>query len=157
MGIGKTVAIQGAGPIDLIEERLDLAERFGATDTVDAGGFDGGEALAAGVADRTPGGVGPDVVIESVGQLVASEQAIDIVRDAGIVVEVGHYADADESTINPTDLVQKEIDVRGSLAYPSNQFETSISLLNDARGLVPFTDLFNYEVEFNEAEATYEA
>lgn len=58
--------------------------------------------------------------------------------------------------INPTRLVQKYVDVRGSLVYPPNQFETSISLLDQLEGEVPFRDLFNYKVGFDEATEAYE-
>ncbi|MFB6173876.1 MAG: zinc-binding dehydrogenase [Halobacteriales archaeon] len=174
-GIGKTVAIQGAGPIgllaaaaaatagagrivsiDLIEERLDLAEDFGATDTVEAGGLDT-EDLVEAVHDLTPGGVGPDVVIEAVGRPEAFRQGIELARNAGTLIEVGHYADAGTAEINPTRLVQKELDVQGSLAYPPGQFETAISMLERTHDRFPYADLFNHQAGFEDAADAYEA
>jgi threonine dehydrogenase-like Zn-dependent dehydrogenase len=173
LGPGQTVAVQGAGPIgqltiaaadhvgagtvvavDMVDARLDLAGAFGATDTVDIEGLDDGE-IADAVAERTPGGVGPDVVVEAVGHPTAFAQAIDIVRDAGTVVEVGHYADAGTVEVNPTDIVQKELDIHGSLAYPPTQFETGLATVADADK--PFADLFNYRVGFDGADDAFAA
>ncbi len=174
-GIGKTIAIQGAGPvgllvmsaaqaagagtiiaIDAIDERLALATEFGATDTINLEEHQDLPALKTAVNERTNGNVGPDVVIEAAGVPVAFQQGIELVRDGGTLVEVGHYADAGTTEINPTRIVQKDINLFGSLAYPPNQFETAISLLSQLQNTVPFLDLFNHQVGFSNAESAYE-
>lgn len=174
-GVGKRVAVQGAGPIglltmsaanaagagqiiaiDAIEERLDLAAEFGATDTVDLTAYDGTDALVEHVHQLTPGTVGPDVVVEAAGVPAAFRQGIELARDGGTLVEVGHYAYAGEVEVNPTRIVQKDLNLFGSLAYPPNQFETSISLLAQLEAEVPFADLFNYRVGFEDAASAYE-
>jgi threonine dehydrogenase-like Zn-dependent dehydrogenase len=173
-GIGKSVTVQGAGPIglltmsaakaagagqviavDAVEERLDLATEFGATDTVDLTEHDD-EGLVDEVKGRTNGGVGSDLVIEAAGVPVALRQGIELARDGGTLVEVGHYAYNGEVEINPTRIVQKDLDVHGSLAYPPNQFETAIALLDQLRGEIPFERLFNYRAGFDDAESAYE-
>jgi threonine dehydrogenase-like Zn-dependent dehydrogenase len=174
-GIGKTVAVQGAGPIgllscaaaatagageviavDMIEERLSLARAFGATDTVDASGLDD-EALIEAVHGRTPGGVGADVVVEAVGHPDAVRQGIELPHNAGTFVEVGHYADAGTVELNPTRIVQKELDIYGSLAYPPGQFETAISMLERTHERFPYRELFDHQVGFGDVEAAYDA
>lgn len=70
--------------VDLDERKLELAEEFGATHTVDASKVDPVE----GVREAT-GGLGADVVIEAVGNPKVLEQAF-FARDlAGTVVQVG--------------------------------------------------------------------
>ena len=174
-GIGKSVAIQGAGPVgllaasaakaggagevimvDAVEERLELAERFGATETVNFTDYEGEEALIDGVKSLTSGHVGPDLVIEAAGVPDAVTQGIEIARDGGTLVEVGHYAYNGETDLNPTRIVQKDLDVHGSLAYPPIQFETAISLLDQLGGEVPFRELFNCKTDFEDAETAYE-
>lgn len=174
-GIGKSVAVQGAGPIglltiaaanaagagqilaiDAIGERLELAERFGATETVNFSDYDGEDALIGGVKELTSGGVGPDLVIEAAGVPAAVTQGMEFVRDGGTLVEVGHYAYNGETELNPTRIVQKDLNIYGSLAYPPNEFETALSLLDQLDGEVPFGELFNYRASLEEAEAAYE-
>ncbi|WP_435178527.1 zinc-dependent alcohol dehydrogenase [Halorussus sp. AFM4] len=174
-GIGQSVVVQGAGPIgmlaaaaashagagqvisvDLVDERLELAERFGATHTVNAGDYEDDDFVDA-VDDLTPSGDGPDVVIEAVGHPSAFEQALDISRKAGTVVEVGHYAYNGEAEVDPSQIIHKELSIRGSLAYPPNQFETAISLLEQTADEFPYGELFNHRVGLDEAESAYEA
>ena len=174
-GVGQSVAVQGAGPIgllaaataatagagqvfvlDLVPERLELAESFGATDTVDVGAYDGDEFVDE-VDRRSDSGNGPDVVIEAVGHPSALEQSLDVVRSAGTVVEVGHYVYNGESAIDPSQIVHKELDIYGSLAYPPNQFETSLSVLERTADEFPYADLFNHRVGLDEAESAYDA
>lgn len=173
-GIGKSVAVQGTGPIgllavstamaagagriiaiDAIEERLELAKRFGATDVVDLTAYDEDD-LVEEVKSRVPGNVGPDIVIEAAGVPTAVRQGIEFARDGGTFVEVGHYAYNGEVEINPTRIVQKDLDILGSLAYPPNQFETSLSMLEQLQDDVPFLELFNHRVGFEDAESAYE-
>lgn len=175
-GIGKSIAVQGAGPIglltiaaasaagagtiiaiDAIDERLDLAETFGATDTVDLTEYDGTKELADAVKGPTNGNVGPDVVVEAAGVPVALKQSIEFVRSGGSVVEVGHFAYNGETDINPTRIVQKDLDMYGSLVYPPNQFESAISMFEQLEGEVPFKELFNFKVGLDEADAAYDA
>lgn len=174
-GVGKSVVVQGAGPIglltmaaadtggagqviavDAIEERLDLAEQFGATDAVDLTEYEGDDDLVEGVKALTSGEVGADVVVEAAGIPDAVRQGMEFARDGGTFVEVGHYAYAGEVEINPTRLVQKDLNVLGSLAYPPNQFETALSLLDQKAGDIPFRELFNYRVGFENAAEAYE-
>lgn len=174
-GIGQSIVVQGAGPIglltiaaasaagggniiviDAIDERLDLAKQFGADHTVNFQAYDSTDALIDGVKGLTNGDVGPDAVIEAAGVPQAFRQGIEIVRDGGTVVEVGHFAYSGEVEINPTQIVQKDIDIFGSLVYPPSQFETSVSLLDRLADEMPFSELFNYRVGLEDAERAYE-
>lgn len=174
-GVGRSVAVQGAGPIglcamsaakaagagqiiaiDAIDERLDLAEDFGATEMVNLTEHDG-DVLISAVKNLTNGTVGPDVVIEAAGVPAAVRQGLELPHDGGTFVEVGHFAYNGETEINPTRIVQKELDIYGSLAYPPNQFESSISLIDQLKNQVPFERLFNYKVPFDRAEEAYRA
>lgn len=100
---GSSVAIVGSGPIglaalltaqfyspaqiimvDLDDNRLEVARRFGATATVNSAG--GG--AAAKVMELT-GGVGVDAAIEAVGVPATFELCEDIVAPGGVIANVG--------------------------------------------------------------------
>jgi L-iditol 2-dehydrogenase len=174
-GTGRSVAVQGAGPIgllcvaaaraagagqiiaiDAIDDRLGMAGRFGATETVDLTAHDDDESLYDAVHDLTSGGVGPDVVVEAAGVPQAFRQALELVHDGGSVVEAGHYAYSGEVKINPTRIVQKELDIYGSMANPPGQFETALSLLNRWQDRIPFGDLLNFGVGLDNVTEAYE-
>ncbi len=176
LGIGQSVCIQGSGPIgmlaaatakhagagqvlvlDLIQERLDLATEFGATDTINISDYDDEEAFIDEVHARTPSGDGADIVIEAVGHPSALEQSMALARSAGTIVEVGHYAYNGEAEVNPTQLIHRELTIHGSLAYPPTQFETAISMLTETKDELPYRDLFNHRVGLDDAKSAYEA
>jgi L-iditol 2-dehydrogenase len=174
-GVGRSVAVQGAGPIGLFamcaakaagagqiiaidarSERLELAKEFGATEVVNLTEYDE-EDLIPNVKSLTNGGVGPDVVIEAAGVPQAVKQGIELPHDGGTFVEVGHFAYNGETEINPTRLVQKELNVYGSLAYPPNQFESAIELINQLQDEIPFKKLFNFRTIFENVDEAYKA
>jgi len=175
VGIGSSVAVQGAGPIglltmvaadvsgagqiiaiDAIEERLDLAREFGATDTVDVTAHDGEDDLIRAVKEATEGAPGPDAVVEATGVPQTVRQAIEIPHDGGVFVEAGHYAYSGDVEINPTRIVQKELQIRGSKAAPPSEFETAVDLLEDTRDEYPFEKLLNYPVALEDVADAYE-
>lgn len=177
VGLGSSIAIQGAGPIgllmmavadyagaaqviavDALEERLELAREFGATDAVDITEHDGDEEIVQAVKERTDHGHGPDAVIEATGVPASIRQGIEMPHDGGYYVEAGHYAYAGEVEINPTRLVQKELTILGSKAAPASQFGTGVKILGDVVDDVPLTELFNYPVEMSidDVEDAYE-
>lgn len=175
LGMGQSVVVQGAGPIglltvatasavgagqviaiDMIPDRLAMAERFGATDTIDINDYDGEEFIDA-VAERTPSGDGPDVTIEAVGHPSAFEQALNIPHNGGTVVEVGHYFSAGEAAVDPSDVIHRQLDIYGSLAYPPGQFDTSISVLERTADRFPYGDLLNHQVGLDDATEAFEA
>jgi len=174
LGMGHSVVVQGAGPIglltvaaattvgagqviavDMIDERLEMAEQFGATDTIDVDEYDGDEFIDA-IAELTPSGDGPDVTVEAVGHPSAFEQALEIPHNGGTVVEVGHYFSAGEASVDPSDVIHNQLDVYGSLAYPPGQFDTAISMLERTVDRFPYGDLLNYRVGLDGATDAYE-
>ncbi|MGA0586068.1 zinc-dependent alcohol dehydrogenase family protein [Dyella sp. KRB-257] len=109
---GGTVAIVGAGPvglaalltaqfyaparlimIDLDDNRLEVARRFGATDTINSSA---GNAAAAAQVQQLTAGMGVDTAIEAVGVPATFELCEDIVAPGGIIANVGvHGAKVD--------------------------------------------------------------
>ena len=107
---GSTVAIVGSGPIglaalltaqfyspaqvimiDLDDNRLEVAKRFGATHTVNASGEKAAEQVMA-----LTGGVGVDTAIEAVGVPATFVMCEDIIAPGGVIANIGvHGVKAD--------------------------------------------------------------
>ena len=107
---GASVAIVGAGPIglatlltaqffspariimiDLDDNRLAVARKFGATDTINSGKED-----AAAAVMKLTGGVGVDTAVEAVGIPATFEVCEAIVAPGGIIANVGVHGHAVE-------------------------------------------------------------
>ena len=140
---GDTVAIIGAGPIgllhlltakkfgagrvisiDLVEDRLNFAERLGADETVNAGKEDVVERVR-----ELTGGYGSDVVIEAIGLPSTWEQALKLVRKGGTVLEFGGCPPGTEIKVNTEKLHYGELTVRGSFHATPLHFRKALNLI----------------------------
>ena len=169
-GIGKTVAVLGAGPIglliiavlkstgagriiatDLSDTRLEMAQRMGATDTINASGAM--EDRVQQVMDLTDG-VGAEIVFESAGVPQAFKEGLELVSRGGKVIEVGHYTDPGAVDINPHLICRKDMDVLGVWAYPQIQFGTALAAL--AQIELPLGDLITHRLPLEKVEDSIE-
>jgi L-iditol 2-dehydrogenase len=107
--------------VDLADDRLELAKKLGANETINSGTTD---AVAA-VLELT-GGRGADVVFEAVGATPTVKMAIESVRKGGVVTLIGNIASTIEFGLQS--VVTREITVLGSCAS-SNDYPACLELL----------------------------
>ena len=163
---GDDVLVMGAGPIglatalwcryfgarnvivsDMVDARLDLANRVGATATVNAAQED--------VVGRVKqiAGRRPNVVIECIGVPGTQQLAMDYAPANGRIVVVGVCMAAD--TIMPVKAITKELTVRYVFMYRHSDFEITLDLLN--RELIDPSAMFTREIGFDEFPAAFES
>ncbi|MEW6129938.1 MAG: alcohol dehydrogenase catalytic domain-containing protein [Acidobacteriota bacterium] len=143
--IPSRVAIVGAGPIgllcqqafqclttaetivaDLIQERLNVANRLGAKHTINSSYSNFLEEILA-----LTRGEGADVVVDAVGSSVSKQQALEATRPGGITVWIGTR----ENTIsmNSYDVTLTERRVQGSYAASLDELKVAVDLLATGR------------------------
>lgn len=136
IGLGAVVraAMRGAIVIaaDLDDEKLELAQRLGATYVVNTSHKDTHDRII-----EYTGGLGPDVVIEAVGSPVTYVMSVDEVAFAGRVVCIGYSKN--DVTFHTGLFVKKEIDIRGSRNAMPSDFDAVIRYLR--RGECPVENL----------------
>lgn len=141
---GQSLLILGAGPIglfaiaaarakgveqiivsDVAPRRLEIAQRWGARDVVNATERD----VIAVVQELYPGGV--DCVIDAVGATSVRTQAVQAVVPGGRAVFIGLH---DEESVLPANyIIRQEVEILGSFAYTEAEFFQAVDLL--ARGV----------------------
>jgi 2-desacetyl-2-hydroxyethyl bacteriochlorophyllide A dehydrogenase len=165
VGLGQKVVIFGLGiiglsivqfaklagakicAVDLLEERLELAKKFGADITFNASAKEPSD-LAEAIKNWGNGYI--DCVFEAVGVPKVQEMAIDIVRPGGKFIVVGQSGIPMKlSSLNAT---RKEIDILGSIACLFD-FPTVIDFLN--RGLLITKPLITHKFSLNNVEEAY--
>ena len=131
-GVGLNVVLglklAGANKIivaDLIDHKLELAQDFGATDTVNAGRQD-----VVQRAKELTGGEGVDYAFEVIGHTGVLKQCFDAVRRGGTAVAVGVAPSTAEVSISQFDLVLQEKSLLGSM-YGSNRAHHDMPRLLD--------------------------
>jgi threonine dehydrogenase-like Zn-dependent dehydrogenase len=111
-------ALAGASTIVLATRqagRRRLAERLGATATVDPGAADTVDAIA-GPRGIVPDGV--DVVLECAGTVTTFQQAVGLARRGGTVLIFGVAPQGEMASISPFDVFARELRILGSYLNP---------------------------------------
>lgn len=148
----QTVVIQGLGPIgqshivtnnvygmsnvigiDMLPGRLDQAKKLGASETINMKEHETVDDRVEAVLDMT-NGIGADIVIEATGVPAAFSESFKLVRRGGIVVEMGHFTDTGETSVNPhVDFCNKEVQVFGNWGYGAFEYRTAIAVMEKAK------------------------
>jgi len=108
--------------VDLIDEKLEMAKRLGADETVNPKTQDLGDAVK-----RITGGQGVDVALELVGTSSAMRTALGTLGKTGRYVVVGYTKDLLEAS--PLTLVILEAEVRGVVAYTMKDLQAVVRLV----------------------------
>lgn len=175
MGLGKSVVVQGLGPIgivtgaaaramgaspvigiDRIPMRMDMAKRFGCDEILSLEDLPDLEDRVAAVRSMTRG-LGADVVVEVVGLPVAFAESLRLVRKGGRIVEFGHFTDNGTMALNPQQIVNLDVDILGSYAYPNSQIGTSLAFLSRYADVYPFEDLVTHTFPVAQTEEAIHA
>jgi alcohol dehydrogenase len=168
-----TLVILGPGPIGLLavvaaheagvkriilagtaadEERLALGRDLGADETIDIRNGDPVERVRSLNRGRLA-----TRVIEATGTAPAIELGVDLLARGGVLVTVGGQRGDARISLNPSDLVGRQLDIRGT-QLGANSYESCIAVLTE--GQYPFERLVTHRfglAQVEEALLTFEA
>ena len=166
--LGDTVTIIGAGPIgllhlltvkkigvektmiiDLVDERLNFAEKLGADETINAGR----EKVMDKVRQLTDG-YGADVVIEAIGLPATWEQSMKLVRKGGAVLEFGGCPPGTEIKLDTKLLHYTELTVLGTFHATPLHFRKALSLISS--GTIDVRPLITRRMRLEEIKEAFE-
>lgn len=157
----QTVVIQGLGPIgqchtvvnnvygmnniigiDIVPSRLEQAKKMGASDLINIKEYPTTDDRIEKVMELT-NGIGADVVIEATGVPAAFTEALNLVRRGGTVVEMGHFTNTGETSVNPhVHFCNKEVNCFGDWGYSKFEYKTAIAVMVKAKKMgIPFGDI----------------
>ncbi|MDE2786938.1 MAG: zinc-binding dehydrogenase [Chloroflexota bacterium] len=161
MSHGQSVVIMGAGGLgihatamakergadrvivlDRLENRLALAEEFGADETINIEEFNTPETRVRRVRELTRGR-GADVVMELVGRADLLREGIDMLSNGGTFVEIGDIVRGQETSIDPSKLLQGK-NIVGSLMYRPSLLPELLDFLVRNQDRLPFNKLVSH-------------
>ena len=164
-----TVVIQGAGPVGLSalavaksagsgqviviggpKHRLQMAKRFGADHMIDLDELKEPTARIKAVRDLT-GGYGADAVLECVGHPSAIAEGMEMCRDGGKYLVLGHYCDAGPVSFNPHIITRKQLQVFGSWSSEPRHLKAAIEFLRTTQKQFPFAELVTHRFPLEKA------
>ncbi len=142
-GVGTLIAV------DVVEQKLADARRFGATHTVNACHCD----PVAAILELT-GGRGADFAVEAAGRRETMEAAFRCVRDkGGLCVLAGNLPHGEQISLNPFDLIRGKriVGTWGGDTVPDRDLPRYARLFLD--GKLPLADLISREYPLSGANA----
>jgi len=166
--LGDTIAIIGAGPIgllhliaskkmgagkiiisDMIDERLRLATKLGADETINARQEDTVEKTK-----QLTEGYGADIVIEAIGYPATWEQGLKMVRKGGTVLEFGGCPPNTEIKVSTEQLHYSETTVLGSFHATPAHFKKALNLI--ASGILNVKPLVTRKMKLDDIKEAFE-
>jgi len=167
--LGDVVAIIGAGPIgllhllsvrkmgadqiiisDTVDERLELAQKLGADEVINAKNEHTVEKTKSLTDDY-----GADVVIEAIGLPTTWEQALRMVRKGGTVLEFGGCPPGTEIKVSTEQLHYGETTILGAFHATPAHFKKALSLI--ASGTIDVKPLITRKVKLDQILDAFEA
>ncbi len=137
---------------DVDGRRLDLARRFGATQTVDVAAESN---QLAEVVRRCTDGRGVDVALEMSGSTEAFRQGIDLLRIGGRYALVGAVFPGTPAQLAVETLVRKLLTIRGVHNYTPEDLAAALEFLVMPEGTYPLGELVSGRFPLEEAEAAF--
>jgi threonine dehydrogenase-like Zn-dependent dehydrogenase len=171
IGIGwrDNVVVQGAGPVGIAalavaksagadqvivigapRHRLEIAQRFGADNTLDISELTESSDRVGAVRLLT-GGYGADVVLECVGSPSAVVEGMEMCRDGGKYLLLGHYCDAGPVSWNPHVVTRKQLQVTGSWSSEPRHLKAAIDFLRTTPTKFPFAEMVSHRFPLEQA------
>jgi threonine dehydrogenase-like Zn-dependent dehydrogenase len=164
-----TVVVQGSGPVGIAalavaknagagklivigapKPRLEMAARFGADHLLSLEELKTPADRIAAVRDLTRG-YGADVVVECVGAPGAVVEGVEMVRDGGKYLVLGHYCDAGTAAFNPHLITRKQLQVFGSWSSEPRHLKTALEFLAATPEQFPFAQMVSHRFRLEEA------
>lgn len=139
----KAMGITEIFAADLVQKRLGMAGKLGASEVIKADDAD----VAAKVMELT-NGQGTDLVFETAGSSKTTGQTVDLVKKGGTIVLIGMAPDG-QVPFNMGRLISKEASIKTVFRY-RNLYPDAIGAV--ANGLIPLKQIVTHRFGFDEAE-----
>ncbi|HTG43306.1 MAG TPA: zinc-binding dehydrogenase [Verrucomicrobiae bacterium] len=168
------VVVQGAGPVGISalavaksagaskvivlgapKARLEIALRFGADVVIDIDEVKTPEARIAAIRDLT-GSYGADAVLECVGHPSAVVEGMEMCRDGGKYLVLGHYCDAGSIPWNPHVITRKQLQVYGSWSSEPRHMKAALEFLRARQQQFPFDSMVTHRFPLERANEALE-
>ena len=164
------VVVQGTGPVGIAalavlknggaarviviggpKQRLEMARRFGADHVIDIDEVRESAARIDTVRQLT-GGHGADVIVECVGNPAVVTEGMEMCRDGGKYLVLGHYCDSGTIPLNPHVITRKQLQVFGSWSSEPRHLESALGFLRANQARFPFASMVTHRFPLERAE-----
>jgi threonine dehydrogenase-like Zn-dependent dehydrogenase len=147
-GAAKVIVVGGPA------HRLELAKKFGADEVISIDEYANAQARIDRVRELTRG-YGADVVLEYVGIPSAVVEGMEMNRDGGKYLVLGHYCDSGPVMFNPHVITRKQLQVYGSWSSEPRHMKAALEFLR-GRPEFPFKEMVTHRFGLADANRALE-
>jgi threonine dehydrogenase-like Zn-dependent dehydrogenase len=140
--------------LDRLDNRLRLAEEFGADASINVEAYDTAQARVQRVMELTHGR-GADIVMELVGKSDLMIEGIDMLSNGGSFVEIGDIVAGREVSIDPTKLLNGK-SIIGSRMYRASLLPKLLDYLVRNRYKLPFHTMISHKFPLEQVNEAME-
>jgi D-arabinose 1-dehydrogenase-like Zn-dependent alcohol dehydrogenase len=174
LGLGETIVTQGAGglglfaiavarergakriiAVDGVDERLELADRFGATDLIDLREFPDPDDRVKRVWDLTDG-VGAEVAMDLVGYPAVLLEGLRMLGNGGRYLEIGNINTGLTCEFEPNLLVRNHLTIVGMLQYEPRHLKQAVDFVERTASRYPYHELMAHQYPLAEINRAFE-
>lgn len=157
LSVLRTLGIENIIAVDGNDQRLEMAKRLGASETINVMKNKNFEDTIKDVKNVSDG-LGVDFAFQCTGSPKAAAGIWKFIKRGGGLCEVGFFVDNGDATINPHfDICNKEITVVGSWVYTPQDYLITFDFLKRAKGIgLPVNDLITHEFELSDLKEAME-
>ena len=157
LAVVRTMGIENITVVDGDDKRLQMAKRFGATNTINFKNYKDTDELVRRVKEVT-GGRGADFAFQCTGSPVAHSNIYKFIRSGGGLCELGFFINGGDATINPHfDICAKEITTVGSWVYTLRDYATTFDFLKRAQAIgIPMKKLITHKFPLDQINRALE-
>jgi threonine dehydrogenase-like Zn-dependent dehydrogenase len=96
-------------------------------------------------------GEGADLVIDATGFPDSFAPAVAMVRDGGVVIEVGAFVDMGDAPLNPAVLCARNLTLFGVGGEDLVTYENTLALMTRHRDAIPFAEMVSHRFPVSDA------
>ncbi len=133
---------------DVVANRLEFVQKFGATDTIDTKGMPEDEWI--GRVKELTGGFGVDVVMDLAGVPALLPLGLKCLRTGGRLIEIGNAFAGANFEFDASEIIFKWLTIKGVHNYDTVHLQKGINFLQATRNRFPFAEIVGERVSLDE-------
>ena len=142
LGTGKLIAV------DKVKFRLKIAEKLGANHSIVNNSID---ELKDKIMELT-NNRGADVVVDCTGLAEGLSQSLELIREGGMILEVGAASNSTTVNINPHFLFEKSARIIGVGGDEVSQYMPSIKILERTLDYIPWDSIISHKYKISQID-----
>ncbi|KIW16066.1 hypothetical protein PV08_06117 [Exophiala spinifera] len=142
--------------LDVVQSRLDMAMKFGATKTINVKDFPSSRDRLQTIQESSSCPDGVDLVMECSGRVESFAEGIKMLRTNGKYLVIGTFAGEGQALVDPFELVRKSLRIIGTKFAAPHHYYRAVQLADTYHERFPLAECVSAKVPLRNTEKAFE-